>query len=72
MSDLFLSQKDLARRWGISHRTLERWRRTCQGPDFVKLGWLVLYRKQDVEAFEREQLRSPRQEAHSPEVEREQ
>ncbi|HLS58536.1 MAG TPA: helix-turn-helix domain-containing protein [Paracoccaceae bacterium] len=51
-----LDQKELARRWGISHRTLERWRYTDQGPAFLKLGGRVLYRRTDVEAFERSRL----------------
>ena len=48
-----LNQKELARRWGISHRTLERWRYSGQGPAFLKLGGRVLYRLADVEAFDR-------------------
>ena len=51
-----LNQKELARRWGISHRTLERWRYSGQGPAFLKLGGRVLYRLADVEAFEQSQL----------------
>jgi predicted DNA-binding protein (UPF0251 family) len=51
-----LNQKELARRWGISHRTLERWRYTGQGPVFLKLGGRVLYRLADVETFEQSQL----------------
>lgn len=51
-----LNQKELARRWGISHRTLERWRYIGQGPAFLKLGGRVLYRLPDVEAFEQSQL----------------
>ena len=38
-----LNQKELARRWGISHRTPERWRYAGQGPAFLKLGARVLY-----------------------------
>ena len=51
-----LNQKELARRWGISHRTLERWRYSGEGPSFLKLGGRVLYRLPDVEAFEQSQL----------------
>ena len=51
-----LGQKDLARRWNISHRTLERWRYTGHGPAFLKLGGRVLYRQTDVEAFEQSHL----------------
>jgi len=51
-----LNQKELARRWGISHRTLERWRYSGEGPAFLKLGGRVLYRLADVEVFEESQL----------------
>jgi predicted site-specific integrase-resolvase len=51
-----MNQKELARRWAISHRTLERWRATGQGPVFLKLGGRVVYRLADVEAFEQSQL----------------
>jgi hypothetical protein len=47
-----LSQNELSRRWNISPRTLERWRWLKQGPDYLKLGTRVLYRLEDVEAFE--------------------
>lgn len=55
-----LNQKELARRWNISHRTLERWRWTGQGPTFLKLGGRVLYRLSDIEAFEQSQLQRAR------------
>lgn len=51
-----LNQKELARRWGLSHRTLERWRYSGEGPAFLKLGGRVLYRIADIEAFEESQL----------------
>lgn len=51
-----LNQNELARRWGISHRTLERWRYNGQGPAFLKLGGRVLYRLADIETFEQSQL----------------
>ena len=50
-------QRDLARRWSLSERTLERWRWLGEGPRFLKLGGRVLYRLEDVEAFEAEQVR---------------
>lgn len=52
-----LSQIELAARWNISHRTLERWRGTGEGPKFIKLGGRVIYRLEDVEAYEAEQTR---------------
>ena len=58
MATKHLNQIDLAARWNISHRTLERWRCTGEGPLYVKLGGRVVYRLEDVEAFEREQIRA--------------
>lgn len=52
------NQIDLAARWNISHRTLERWRWTGEGPRFVKLGGRVVYRLEEVEEYEREQIRA--------------
>ena len=57
MSDTRLSQTDLANRWRMSPRTLERWRFTGEGPRFIKLGGRVLYRLEDVVAFEDRQIR---------------
>lgn len=53
-----LNQIELAARWNISHRTLERWRWTGEGPQFIKIGGRVVYRLEDVEAFEANQLRA--------------
>ena len=50
-----LTQLDLARRWRISPRTLERWRWLGQGPAYLKLGAVIAYRLEDVEAFEASQ-----------------
>lgn len=53
-----LRQKDLAERWHVSPRTLERWRWIGAGPKFLKVEGRVIYRLEDVEAYEREQVRS--------------
>lgn len=39
-----LNQKELARRWTISHRTLERWRWAGEGPAYMKIGGRLVYR----------------------------
>lgn len=52
MSETCLNQIDLARRWRISPRTLERWRWLGEGPQYLKLGGRVLYRVADIEAYE--------------------
>lgn len=57
MSTRHLNQKQLAERWGISPKTLERWRWLGQGPKFLKLGGRIAYRIEDIEAFEERQLR---------------
>ena len=56
-SKLCLTQKEPARRWAISHRTLERWRWTGEGPDYLKLGGRVIYRLEDIMTFEAAALR---------------
>ncbi|MBB5688592.1 putative site-specific integrase-resolvase [Roseomonas alkaliterrae] len=58
MSVRHLHQADLARRWNISPRTLERWRWLGQGPRFLKIGGRVAYRLEDIEAYEAAQLRT--------------
>lgn len=57
MSDPHLSQTELANRWRMSPRTLERWRFTGEGPRFMKIGGRVVYRLEDIVAFESLQLR---------------
>jgi len=52
-----LKQGDLARRWNLSPRTLERWRWLGQGPRYLKIGGRVVYRLEDISAYEAEQTR---------------
>ena len=58
MSVKHLNQIDLARRWSISPLTLERWRWLGQGPRYIKIGGRVVYRVEEVEAFEAQQTRA--------------
>ena len=58
MGSVCINQRELAARWRISPRTLERWRWTGEGPHFVKLGGRVVYRLADVTAFEQAMTRS--------------
>lgn len=57
MSIQHLQQRQLADRWGISEATLERWRSDGIGPVFLKLQGRVLYRLEDIEAYEAACLR---------------
>lgn len=52
MSDEYLTQTALSRRWKVSPRTLERWRWSGVGPRFIKIGGSVRYRLEDVLAYE--------------------
>ena len=58
MSVKHLNQIDLARRWSISPRTLERWRWLGQGPRYIKIGGRVVYRVEEIETFEAQQTRA--------------
>lgn len=58
-SSQHLSEKLLARRWGLSHRTLERWRHEGRGPAYLKLGGRVVYPLDDIEAYEAARMRVP-------------
>ena len=54
----FINQIELSRRWGVSPRTLERWRWLGEGPAFVKLGGKVVYNLAVIEAYEKAQARN--------------
>jgi hypothetical protein len=60
-SPTYLNQHELAARWRISPRTLERWRWLKTGPHFFKLSGKVTYSLDDVETYERRR----RAETHS-------
>jgi hypothetical protein len=47
-----LPEAVLARRWQISVRTLQRWRRAGTGPAWLLIGRSVFYRPEDIEAYE--------------------
>lgn len=48
-----LDENELATRWGLSVKTLRRWRQERLGPVFCKLGARVTYLIAEIEAFER-------------------
>ena len=58
MSVRHLAQVQLAERWNISPRTLERWRWIGEGPRYLKIGGRVVYRLEDIEAYEAERTRA--------------
>jgi DNA-binding transcriptional MerR regulator len=52
-----LTETQLAKRWNITTRTLQIWRRERIGPPFIVVGKnTVLYREEDVRKYEDERL----------------
>ncbi|WP_369602603.1 helix-turn-helix domain-containing protein [Hahella sp. SMD15-11] len=51
-----MNQQQLAEYWGISARTLERWRSIGWGPRYIKIGGRVVYRVEDILEYEAEHL----------------
>jgi hypothetical protein len=52
MQSQFLTPKDLASRWSIANKTLSQWRWNGHGPKYSKIGKLVRYSLEDIEAYE--------------------
>ena len=48
-----LDENELSIRWGLSVKTLRRWRQEQLGPIYCKLGRRVTYLLHEIEAFER-------------------
>ncbi len=55
-----MTPAELARRWRITTRTLERWRIAGTGPAWLLLNGTVRYRSEDVLTFERARTRQPK------------
>jgi hypothetical protein len=53
---IYLTTDELAQRWRTSPESLRFHRHVGKGPRSVKFGRRVLYRVDDVESYEREQL----------------
>jgi excisionase family DNA binding protein len=53
-----LTTEELAERLGgdFSAETVKRWRKTGDGPRFIRVGKHVRYRETDIEAWERSRL----------------
>lgn len=57
MQDSFLTPSALAQRWSLEPNTLGQWRWNGRGPKYLKIGRRVLYRLNDIEEFEKRNLR---------------
>lgn len=47
-----LREVQLAERWQVSRRTLQRWREHGTGPAWLQINGVILYRLDDIRAFE--------------------
>jgi predicted DNA-binding transcriptional regulator AlpA len=56
MEKLVLNENELAQRWGISSKTLQRWRCEGRGPRFLKLSKRVIYPLDEIESYEHSAL----------------
>jgi hypothetical protein len=52
-----LNQIELAYRWRMSPRTLERWRWLKIGPAYLRIGGRIVYRLEDIQKFEADRRR---------------
>ncbi len=70
MSGQMLSGRALAERWGLSTKTLDKWRNTGDGPPYLKIGRAVRYRMEDIVEFEQQATirKTGRQKALRPAV----
>ena len=56
MLKLNFNEADLAERWGVSPKTLQRWRTEGRGPKYLKLSKRVIYPLDQIQAFESQAL----------------
>jgi predicted DNA-binding transcriptional regulator AlpA len=52
MEKIVLSESELAKHWGVSPKTLQRWRSEGRGPRYLKLSKRVVYPMVEIRAFE--------------------
>ena len=50
--DEFWRETELASRWRLSVRTLQRWRQNGSGPPWLKIGGRIVYSLRDIRALE--------------------
>lgn len=58
MSRPFFSTAQLADRWQMKQITLRHWRLYGKGPQFHKMGGSIRYYVDEIEKYEKEQIRS--------------
>ncbi|MDD5479637.1 helix-turn-helix domain-containing protein [Rhodoferax sp.] len=56
MTKLNVHENELAQRWGMSPKTLQRWRSEGRGPRYFKLSRKVIYPMAEIQKFEAQSL----------------
>ncbi len=56
MTKLNMSENELAQKWGVSPKTLQRWRSEGRGPRYLKLSKRVIYPIEEIQKFESHSL----------------
>ncbi len=65
MEKVVLSENELAQYWGVSPKTLQRWRTEGRGPNYLKLSKRVLYPLAEIRIFESKALHASTSEKSS-------
>lgn len=56
-TQVFLTPRELAKRWGMNPTSLSNWRSKNKGPKYVQLmGHKVLYSLEELEKFEKQNI----------------
>jgi len=53
----YLTEQDLAKRWGFDPRTLRRWREENKGPAYINMCGKIRYTEEFIKEFENENLK---------------
>lgn len=65
MEKMVLNENELAKRWGLSPKTLQRWRSEGRGPRYLKLSKRVGYLISEILEFESQAMYSATWESES-------
>jgi len=57
--EVYISEKSLAKKWGLSPKTLQRWRWLKSGPSYIKIGGRVRYTNDTIKEFENKNKHTP-------------
>ncbi len=54
--ETYYSEKCVAKKWGLSRKTLQRWRLTNEGPQYVKISNRIRYSESAIKKYEEERF----------------